>query len=79
MKMAVFWVAATCNLVHHQGDRPDDGGSQYRVVPTSLATFDYLLIKEFNQKPNHEELHLKLKYPKHGSITIRSEVSRRQV
>jgi hypothetical protein len=38
MKMAVFWVVAPCSLVevcqrfrvpcclHHQGDRPDDGG-----------------------------------------------------
>jgi hypothetical protein len=41
MKMAVFWVVASCSLVevfrrfrgarclHHQGDRPDDGGSRH--------------------------------------------------
>jgi hypothetical protein len=41
MKIAVFWVVAPCSLVevyqrfrgpccclHHQGDRPDDGGSK---------------------------------------------------
>jgi hypothetical protein len=31
MKMTVFWVVAQCSLVevyHHQGDRPDDGGSK---------------------------------------------------
>jgi hypothetical protein len=46
LKMAVFWVVAPCSLVevyqrfrgpcclHHQGDRPDDGGS---VAPCSLV------------------------------------------
>jgi hypothetical protein len=40
LKIAVFWVVAPCSLVevyqrfrgpcclHHQGDRPDDGGSK---------------------------------------------------
>jgi hypothetical protein len=53
-KMAVFWVVAPCSLVeiyqrfrgpcclHHQGDRPDDGGNRRENLKSYLILLSIL-------------------------------------